>query len=137
MTKILSKNIRHFFEVLDEAVKYLIILDNELFNWDELKEEYEEYDEDDTDWKAHRYHEMVLSKLDNKKYKKDLWESYGLKSHGTHNLADDWDEDIEGTIIQLRDKYFQITYYGRHYFEEIKEVRPENRIVYVPIDKQS
>ena len=135
--KTLSKNEKHFFEVLDEAVKYLIILDNELFNWDDLKEEYEEYDEDDTDWKAHRYHEMVVAMLDNKKYKKDLWESYGLKSHGVHDFDDDWEDDMQGTVIQLRDKYFQITYYGRHYFGEIKEVYPENRVVYIPIDKQS
>lgn len=133
MTKTLSENLKLFHDTMDQVIKYLIILDNELVRWNDLENEYKDYD-DGEDWNKYRYYEMALEKLQDKKYKKDLQDSYGIKYIGEVGGYDDDGEPIDDIIIQIYGKFFALPYFHRHYFGELKAVKPVQRIHYIPID---
>jgi len=133
MTKTHSKNIELFHETIDKVKKYLIVLDPNLIDWNDVEDEYTQYDDETADWKKYRLHEMVMACLQDKKYKQDLLDSYGIKYLGVFEGYDNDGESYEDAIIQINNRYFKTPYFDRHYFDEIREVKPVKKTVYEEI----
>jgi hypothetical protein len=131
-------NLDLFYNTIDQATKYLIVLDPDLMSYDEFKEEYIDTGEKDWEaaWNKYQYYEMVMSCLQNERFKQDLLDSYRMKYIGVVDGYDGNGEFYENAIIQINDRFFCAAYYRRHWFDGLEEVKPETRIVYIPIDKE-
>lgn len=136
-----TKNIKAFLETMDHARKYFAICNPSLI--DEYNDLSNVYSEERITWvgdcqeeldelKEYRYHCMVLNLLKEKKYKKELFQTYKLKFI-THQIGTHIEDDEEIDIIQFEDKFFSIPCYeydGGYYWSSLKQVKPKQYIKY-------
>src|ERR1039458_5120710 len=114
----ITPNIQKFLDTIDHARKYLAICDPCLI--DQYNDLRAVYDDDRLDFadnqeeeieqlKKYRYHCMVLDLLKERKYKKELLETYGLKfimhQEEFEDASGEYTES-SNDIIQFRKLYF-------------------------------
>lgn len=127
MKKIRSNKLFH--DTIDQVKKYLVVLDGDLIGWNDAEDEYHGYD-DGEDWKEHHHYEMVMACLQDKRFKQDLLDSYGIKYIGVLDGYDEEGEPYTDAVIQIKHKFFSVPFYNRHYFGELAEVKQVKKIIY-------